>query len=449
MTDLGTEKSTLRPTIYSFLERGVDFILGFGTTMVLMRHMTVRDFGLWVLFLGFTSVVEVSIVGIINNGLVKYLAGSSSDQQYGKIITASTLINIVASALLAVTLYWTADFFSQLFSQVELGDLLKLYSWIIIFCIPFFQCKFIQQANLSFRGIFWANNVRKGLFFFFVLISYLLQKEFSLMLLGYIYAVGVIAGSIVSYIFSKQYLKFSSKVSKHWVGVLIKFGVFAFGTNLSTMLYKVIDKFILGALMNTITVGLYEMAIRITNLVQIPVSSFVAVSYPRFANSKTLKEKESIKSIYEKVVGQILGLILPFLIILFIFPSFFIKIISGENYQAYLPSIPVLRLTLIYCIFIPYLVLSGAILDATGHPKTNFYYSVFGLVINIIANYIFILEYGILGAAYGTIFAYSILFILHLTYHYRYYNIKIYRPFIFIVPFYKDIFKYIIKALKT
>lgn len=408
--------------------------------MVLMRHMTVENFGIWVLFLGFSSVVEVSIVGIINNGLVKYLAGSTSDQQYGEIITASTFINIIASAVLAIALYLSAGYFSVLFSQIELRELLELYSWTILLCIPFFQFKFIQQANLSFRGIFWANNVRKGLFFFVVLGSYLYQIEFSLIFLGYIYALGVVAGAIVSYLVARKYLRFSKKVSKYWIEVLTKFGLFAFGTNLSTMLYKIIDKFILGALMNTVTVGLYEMAIRITNLIEIPVASFAAVSYPRFADSKVVQEKESIRNIYESVVSQILGLTLPFLIVLFIFPSFFIKIISGENYHTYMQSIPVLRLTLLYCFFIPYLVLSGAILDAIGKPKRNFLYSIFGLFLNIVSNYIFIVEYGLLGAAYGTILAYTVLFILHLNYQYRHYNIRIYRPIFLILPFYKETF---------
>lgn len=46
----------------------------------------------------------------------------------------------------------------------------------------------------------------------------------------------------------------------------------------------------------------------------------------------------------------------------------------------------------------------GNILSAIGLPKINAFFSLIVLIINVIAGYYFITKYGVMGAAYTTIF---------------------------------------------
>ena len=50
-----------------------------------------------------------------------------------------------------------------------------------------------------------------------------------------------------------------------------------------------------------------------------------------------------------------------------------------------------------------------------GKPKINFRFVILGAAMNIVTNYtfIFVLQYGLIGAAYGTLLTYGIMFVLN------------------------------------
>jgi lipopolysaccharide exporter len=61
----------------------------------------------------------------------------------------------------------------------------------------------------------------------------------------------------------------------------------------------------------------------------------------------------------------------------------------------------------------------GIALDAIGKAKTNFLFVVRNTFINVISNYFFITEFGLIGAAYGTLSTYVIVTIINQVYlHY-------------------------------
>ncbi|MEM8906895.1 MAG: flippase [Bacteroidota bacterium] len=443
-----TQKSYwLTSGLFSLFEKGSVFIFGFIGTILLIRSLEIEAFGIWALFLATTSLFEVAIIGLVQNALVKYLA-TSDDHSYAKINSASLVLNVCFTAMAALFLFlasdWIAGMVSQLVEVDALATMFRWYTLTLFILIPFYQFNHIQQANLNFKGIFWSNFARKGLFFTFIAFLFLSGRDFVVLDLVLFQIAGASLGAVVAWYFARRYLRFSWQIESKWLQKLFSFGIFVFGTNLSTMLYKNIDRLMLGSLLTEVAVALYDLAIRITNLVDVPAVSVASVVFPQGAKKAATEGHQAIQVLYEKSVAAILCLILPFIGFILLFPEFVIVLIGGAKY---LDSVPLLRLTILFGLFLPFAIQFGTVLDSIGRPFINFCFTLGGMILNVLLNYIFISNFGVVGAAYGTLLTYGITFVFNQIVLYRLFKIKAYRVLFYIPSLYREAFRIIKKAL--
>ncbi len=412
--------------------------------LILLRYFTVDEFGVWSIFLAITSIIEVSLMGLIMNALIKFASSAKDKKTYAKIQTASIFLNVLISSIIVIGLLFLSNFIGKRFGiSGELTFMLRIYCATIFILIPFYHFNFIQQANLNFKGVFWSNFVRKGILFL-VLVSFLfIGDKQSISALAVVQLIGAIIGSLVAILFGNQYGAFSRKLDMKQVHTLFHYGKYTFGTNVSTMLYKKTDILMLGGMISEIAAGIYQTAISITNLIEVPSLSVASIVFPQGAKQSQKsgeEQKKALRELYEKSVGAILALILPFIVFVFLFPELMLFIIAGEKY---LIAAPILRLTILYGLFLPFAIQFGTVLDSMGKPKINFYLTMGSAVLNAIFNWIFIINFGIIGAAYGTLATYSISFLVFQYVLNNILGVKMYRPFQHIPGFYKQGFQLI------
>jgi len=394
--------------------------------------------GIWVLFLTICAFLEVTRMGLIQNALVKFLS-SEDKADHGAINTASLFLNFVLTALFACLLYLLAPFCGYIWESPSIIPLLHIYALTTLVLTPMYQSNFILQANLSFRGIFLSNTIRQGPFFLFLLYLYLSNSPIELLQLAQFQVLTACLGSAVAVYHAWPYFNFSRKAEWTWIKKLIDFGKYAVSTNLSIMLYKSMDKMMLGGLISTASVGIYDLAIRITNLMEVPTFSAAAVVFPQSAREMVANGKAGVKKMYEQSVGAILALLLPIILFVELFPEIIILIIAGEEY---LSAVPLLRLTILFGLFLPFGSQMGTVLESIGKPNINFYCTVFGFLLNIVSNYFFIKWLGIMGAAYGTLLTYFLTFIITQIILYKILNVNTLNVFKYIWEFYKKGFEF-------
>ncbi len=423
----------------SFSERMAMMLFGFGSLFLLLRMLSKADFGVWVLFVTTSAIIEVARTGLLQNALVRYLATAEKDTDYRQIMTASVALHLVFSGLSILLIGLLAAPLARLWQSENIQVLFYWYMATTLMLIPLHQANFIQQANLQFRGIFFGNFLNKGIFFGFVLWAFLTGFDLSLISLAICQVAAAGTGALASLAFARPYLRFSRELSRHWIGALFHYGKFVFGTNLSTMLYKSIDKMMLGylSISSTVAVAVYELAIRITNLAEVPTFSMAAVVFPQSARRSAKEDKKDVARLYEKSVGAILAFIIPCALGVILLADWIVWIVGGDKY---LDAAPILQWTMIYGLFVPFAVQFGTILDSTGRPKLNFYFTMGGAVVNIILNYVFISAFDMIGAVYGTLTTYVITFVMMQILLYRFFGVKSYRCLYFAFGFYKEIF---------
>ncbi len=439
------KKYWLKSGLLTILERGSVFIFGFGgfslLTWYFISHygdqLGKEMLGIWVIFYTITSFIEVGRSGLLQNALIKHLTDAKGDD-YSRINSASIALNGLITGIFLLLLIGLAYPFGELWDKSALGltNMMLFYCITAVLMIPFHQFNFIQMANLDFRGTFWSNFTRQGLFFSYILLTVVLGWwELTLVSLVIAQAIATMCAVIVNTFFARPYLRFSKQVHRDQIKKLFNFGRYVFGTNISTMVYKSIDKMMLASLIGPAAASIYEWPIKISNLTEVPTFSIASVVFPKAASASENGGPKALKKLYEQSVGSILGLIAPFAIFIILFTEFIIFTLAGPEFAE---SVTILRMTIFYGAFIPFTVLFGTILDAMGKPKINFYFTIFGSTINIIFNYLFITNYGIIGAAYGTLTSYTITFFAQQYVLHKMLNTNPLRAFVFIPDFYKQ-----------
>lgn len=431
----------LKSGIYILSEKAASMLFGFGGAVLLYRAIPDQGaFGIWVLFLSIVSVVEVGRIGLLQNALVKFLSVEHGDEA-GRITTASFVLNGLLTLLIVLLSLGLSPVAASVFEAPELARLFKIYCLTTVALIPFYQCNYIQQANLDFKGIFWSNVVKGGVLFGFILYLFIEKKEVKLVDLAFMQVLAALASSVVSWLFAKKYARFSRNIDWIWVKKLFAYGKFVFGTNISTQLYKTVDKLLLGMLPGggTAAVAIYDAAIRITNLTDVPTASMATMLFPQ--SSRRMQDGNGVvKQLYEKAVGAILAFMVPCVILVLLLADWLIFLTAGK---AYADAANVLRVTILFGLFLPYAVQFGTVLDSIGRPQVNFIYTLFSLLLTALFNWLLIPNMGVMGAAVGTLAAYAVTFVFMQMYLHKILKINLLSPFRYMVEFYGRIIDFV------
>lgn len=424
----------LKSGLLSLMEKFSVQVFAFGSVFFLFRGLSKEAFGAWAIFLTIAAIIEVARIGLLQNALVKHLS-VADETEYAKITTASLFINLLITSLTVLSLFGLAEPVAIFLEIDGLAPLLRIYALTNICLFPFFQLNYIQQANLDFKGIFWSNFARQGVFFAFVLSIFLQNEKFDLIALAEFQIVSALVGSVVAFIFCKKFLRFSISLDWHWVKELLRYGIFVFGTNATTQLFKSTDKFLLGKIpvAGPVGVAIYEAAIKITNLTDVPTFSMASILFPQSAR-RAADGNNGVKNLYEKAVGAILAFMIPAILLVWIFAHYIIWFVAGAQY---LDAVPILRITMLYGLFMPFAVQFGTVLDSIGLPKINFYFTLANLILLGAIDYFFIWGFGTIGAAYGTLLAYAVSFVYMQFYLHKKLKTNPLNAFFYMVEFYK------------
>lgn len=431
----------LRSGFISILQNFSGLFLSFGGFYFLVRILTKDQFGTWTLFLAVTSIIELTRNGLIQNALIKHLASSNRLDKM-KIVTASAVINAIFTLVIFLLLFSLAHLAAELWAAPALQELLYLYS--LVFLITCLQTQFncIEQANLSFKGVFASNLSRQLIFFIFIAFCFFSNYQTSLTTLFLALIVSSLFSTFISAVYARRYLKYTKMIDWAWVKTLLNYGKYTVGTSISSLLSGNLDQMMLGAMLSPVAAGSFNIAVRITNLANIPTNAVSTIVFPQTAKRMETQGTEGIKYLYEKSVGTILALLLPALTFMYFFSDVVIHLIAGEKYN---DTLPLLKITLIYSIFIPFGRQVGTIFDAIGKTKLNFILVLLTAIINIILNLILIRAYGVMGAAYASLFSGIIGYIISQIILKRMLGVSLLSPWIYAVKFYPEFYHKFLK----
>lgn len=419
---------------YSMLQKMSIVVSGLFSFMILARLFTPEKFGVWGLFMVISSFVETLRHALIKNGYVLFINTCKEEEKPGYEY-AALATNIVFSLVLALCFLVTAPVFELVFKSPGLRLTLQLYSFSLIFLIPYTHREFQNLAKMDFKEIFYMYFARYGVFLSFTAILFILNYSITPPELSVLYALSIVTGVFVAYFLRTLPEAVKSKKDIKLLKKFLHYGKLVLGTNFFSMVFRNTDSLMTAHFISPTALAYYNSSSRIINFAEIPTQVLGDVMYPRATQMVDSDRKGDIKNIYEKTVAASLTLIIPFAIIVFLFPRYIILVLAGNQY---LDAAPIMQVLVIYSLFLPFVTQFGNIMDATGRPKINFQVMMIISIFNVGCNLIFIKYFGLYGPAFALLTSYSLLFVITQIILYKISGVNIFHVLRFVVTLYPD-----------
>jgi lipopolysaccharide exporter len=399
----------------------------------MVRIFPPEEIGVWVLFITVVSMVELLRNGFIRNPFIVYFT-STAEADKPSFLLSSFILHAGIGLLTSIILLVFASRLSDFWDAPQLYELFIVYSITSLILVPFLQFEYILESEVQFAGVFWSNLLRQGTTTLFLIYAFFIIGKTTLFNLSLIQLFSTLAACFVSYPYIRKHLKFSKSVNIGSMKSLFHFGKYSIGTAVSSTLLRNIDTWMLGKMLSKSSVALYNPAVRIANLVEVPTVTVVTLLFSHVSSKLRENGIDGMRDIYMKSVSLILAIMIPACTGIFFFSELIIILIFGSQY---IEAAPVLRITVVYMLIVPFIRQFGTVTDALKIPKINFIFLMIANVANVILNYFLILNFDLVGAAYATMISYILLLLLNQLFLYTTYKIDTFKTILYVLTWYK------------
>jgi O-antigen/teichoic acid export membrane protein len=376
-------------------------IFGFLSFMLLTRITTTDTFGKWVLFITASTFVEMFRFGITRVALIKYLSGAPKEERttlIGSNWTIGILLTIAIAALIIIIRF----FFKTAIDNSGFVYFFKWYPLLAFLNLPFNNALSVLQADMKFFKILLIRLVNTGVFVIFLFFD-LFYLKWGVDKIVIVYLSVNLFTSLMTIVLGWDHLKLAKYYDLNVIKKILQYGKFSLGTLVGTSLLKSADTFILGLspVLGTTAVALYSVPLKMTEILEVPLRSFVATYFPRMSKAHREGNTNELRRLFYSYSGVITLLFIPFLLLCFFMANQVILVLGGK---AYLSSLPIFYVFCVYGLFLPIDRFTGVALDSVNKPNLNFYKVLAMALVNIIGDAISVFYFkSILGVALVTI----------------------------------------------
>lgn len=408
----------LKGSIYVFIGTIFAQIFAYLTRLLMVNNMTPTEYGL------FSAVFTVVFLVLffrdlgLNTSLTKYIAQFKTKKEFELIKTAITstfFFQLLISILFVIVFWFIAEPLSILYFKDERAlNMIRIFSLYIPTGVIL---KFIPAYFRGFQvfSIFSTFEAVKNIIIFISTLIFF-QSNYNILspILAYILT-PIILGIIYfkPSINTFNYFKIKGKKYKKTFKEILFFGMPLIGVRFFSKFISYFDTLMLTAFVTLKDVGIYNIVLPTSLLLMIIPTSLSSVIMPIIVEKYTKKKVEEIKENLKIIYKYLISIILPATIILTIFSKEFIQIFFGSDYVGGNYSFKIL---LIGILFNSITVINLQYFVGVHKPNLNLKLTIYGVMINIILNLIFIPKLGIFGAAIATASSYIIMCITSLIY---------------------------------
>jgi O-antigen/teichoic acid export membrane protein len=395
-TDYVTKTGIIRyahNTGWVFFGKFSNMLLSFIATLYIARALGPTNYG--ELSYGLSFVALFSFISSLGIDSVLYREIISKPEKKNELLGSALRIKLIAAVSTSVLTIGTAWFFSP-------PDV----SFLIISIL---SATFIFQifGVISYEFGAAVNNKPVSILSFVItLVINILKITVIFFDRGILYLAIIAVIESILYAFGYIYIRhknFGSLKQWHYDGptakkLLFDSWPFIF-TSAFAVVYSRIDQVMLKNLVDSTEVGIYDAAVRITELWYFIPTIIVGSLFPAIVNAK-----KTSHIVYKKRILALLGLIGLLASAIAILVTFFaesiVKIIYGFDF---LQTVPVLQIYIWALIPISLGVVAQHYLLTENARLTLFSMSLVGVIFNVIGNFILIPEYQAFGAALSTL----------------------------------------------
>ena len=372
-------------------------LFGIAGFALLARSLSLDMFGQWVLFISSGSFIEMFRFGITNTGLIRYLSGADENTRL-QFIGSNVLIGIFSTTVIVVLMVVCNIFFYDAIQASGYGLFFTWYPILAVINLPWNNALVVLQADRKFGKMLVIKGLNSGLFFGVILFNH---TFYHLSLTELIWAMIIINAltSVISIVAGWDGMKHLFKACGHTNRLLLHFGKYTTFTLIGTNLLRSADTLIISlSPMGVGAVALYSIPMKLTELQQIPLRSFVATAFPKMSKASIQGRVSEVKNLFYTYAGALTYLFVFMSLFTFLFADFFVMVLAGKQYLFSSPdggasAVTIVRVFSLYGLLLPIDRMTGIGLDSINKPGVNAIKVFFMVIANVggdlIAIYVF------------------------------------------------------------
>ena len=384
-----------RNASWLFGEKILRIVVGLFVGIWVARYLGPEQFGLFSYaqsFVGlFTAIATLGLDGIVVRELVK--DESRRDELIGTAFWLKVMGAIAVLAILAIAVNFTSNdqYTNTLVFIIASATTFQSFNVIDFYFQSKVLSKYVVYANII--SLFISSIVKIALIFNDApLVAFALVVLFD----SFVLACGFI------YFYFKNNSKFRIQdltFSKVVAVDLLKDSWPLILSGLVVSIYMKIDQVMIKEIIDSEAVGLYAVAVRVSELWYFVPLAIVSSLFPAIINAKKQGNQfylRRLQKLYDFMVWMAILIAIPM--------TFFSDLIIGLLFgQAYIEAGSVLMIHIWTGVFVFLGLAFGRYLLTENLNKKSFYRTLTGAIVNVILNYILIPIYGIQGAAIATL----------------------------------------------
>lgn len=410
MKDKKILKAGLGYTIGNYFLKGLSFL----TIPIFTRLLNIEDYGIYNTFIAYESIFFV-IIGFAIHSSFKNAKYKYKDKYEEYVSSSFLLICISLFFWILVSLLFSTVLCKLLNLDKISLIMLVLYSFsnAILQCVnTYFALNYQYKSYLIISFINALGNVLLSILFINTIFS---DSRYMGRIFGTVTPCILIAIFIVLKIFKNTKPSFNKSYWK-WG---LKYSLPIVPHGLSQVILSQFDRIMIQKMIGAAQAGIYSFSYNLYTIISVTTSSLGSVWEPWFYEKMKQKNYDAIR---KKSSLYIIGVLLISILLMLISPEI-IKIMSDSSYW-----------TAKYCA-LP-IIGAGFFAFLYTLPSTVEYYfektkyialgTMMAALINVVLNYIFLLRFDYVSAAYTTLFTYFIYFIFHYILSLKIFKIKLF-----------------------
>lgn len=391
---MSIENNVSKNILWNILEKSVNFLNSLFVIFILTNYFGSSLFGFYSYVISIVSLVSF----VAYFGLESVLVNEFVRKKFNtKELLGTSIILLFASSSLAFILICFVNYI--FIDDKSLSILIYIYGGMV-FAAPLniFYIYFNSKIDLI------AISKIKIILLVLILIIKILLVYFNLKILAFIIMelitiLSIAFVSLFAYLYKGYKLSFQFKISTLFY--LIKKGIPLMISAGAIVIYGKVDTILIEYFLDMNEVGVYSVALRISELWYVVPMSISAIFLPTIVKAK----KTSKAAYYQQVsmCSQIMVVVcMLFTITLIFLISNVIHIFLSEDYI----NVGSLIMILAWCgPFVGLGYINGGCMVIENYLYLTMKRNIYGMIINIVLNIILIPKYGIHGAAFSTLIA--------------------------------------------
>jgi len=367
----------------SLLGSGVVAIFGLLVISILYRTLKI-DIATYVLFLTCFGFVDTLRSGFLSFAFVKFYAGVKVER--ASEITGSTwfLALLITAGLIVLSVVALA--FSSYIGDPGIVFFLKYFPWVFLAGLPYFMAGLVLQGDKRFDRLLLLRFVNQ-ISFTILVVALAVLKKTTVDTVLQAYTISNLAASLAAMFCGWTMISSMKHITKSAITDLFNFGKYSIGTNISTTLFKVTDVFFIETFLGKAALGVYYLGGRLVQIIEVPLSSFVASGMPALSDLYNNGKKEEMMQLMKKLTGMVSVALFGVAILSILFAEPIIMVIGGKDYiHTAAPNL--FRIFMFIAAFSPADRLFAVGVDVIHKPQINFYKIWIMLVVNLVGDLI-------------------------------------------------------------